>query len=726
MKPIIIIQNIIYESFRTAARAFGISPNTVEYRLSKGWTPEEAVGLHPRPSFAANTPGIPVIVNGIAFKNIKEACKHFKRAYTHVIEMMQKGRSVEQALGLIKNPRTLQSENPILAQQWHPIKNLPLTPDNVTPGSGIRVWWLCTAHHEWEAVINSRNQGSGCAYCAGQKATGERNFAFLYPKLLKELDPEKNIDFDPSKVTPRGKLKVWWKCSNGHSWQATLGNRTRNNYQNSCPYCVNRKLCNDNSLALLRPDVAQDWHPFKNNDLTPHDVIAGGGIKVWWRCKHGHEWLTTVGARVNNGTGCPKCTLQTSRIEIAVLTEIQALFSDVIWREKIDNFECDILIKEKQIGIEIDGVYWHQNKAGLDSFKSKLFKQKGIQLYRLREHGLPLLSKRDSHFKWSDKTFPIIAKLIQQILRFAVLTKIERIKLQNYLNGNTIINEKAYRFIVSTLPAPLPGLSLADKWPNIAKEWAYDLNVPLTPEHFGPSANKSVWWRCINNHTWRSVIQQRTFHQTSCRKCPRYNATSENNLALIHPALAVDWHPDKNGDTMPEQITPQSNYKFWWKCKYEHEWEANVSSRARGTGCPYCYGRFASKNNNLAFVHPEILAIWDFELNKGLDPSMFTPHVNKKVWWKCNKGHSWKATINNITRNKSGCPHCARNNSRKYTIEFFQDFAAKHNGKCLSTEYISCRKNIKMICKNGHIFEIRADNILYKNKWCNICNKYLK
>lgn len=82
----VIINGRKFESLQSAARAFGLSRNTLDYRLSKGWTPEQAVGLEPRPSHAGRTAGVPVTVQGQEFKTIKEAAKHFDRAYTHVIE----------------------------------------------------------------------------------------------------------------------------------------------------------------------------------------------------------------------------------------------------------------------------------------------------------------------------------------------------------------------------------------------------------------------------------------------------------------------------------------------------------------------------------------------------------------------------------------------------------------------------------------------------------------
>jgi hypothetical protein len=59
--------------------------------------------------------------------------------------------------------------NPAVVKQWHPTKNVILSPDMVTPGSEKKAWWVCDKGHEWEAVINSRRT-RGCPYCARQKS----------------------------------------------------------------------------------------------------------------------------------------------------------------------------------------------------------------------------------------------------------------------------------------------------------------------------------------------------------------------------------------------------------------------------------------------------------------------------------------------------------------------------------------------------------------------------
>lgn len=409
-------------------------------------------------------------------------------------------------------------------------------------------------------------------------------------------------------------------------------------------------------------------------------------------------------------------------------SEIKALFSNVSWQEKIEGYECDILIKDKNIGIEIDGVHWHKRRPEVDKIKQKLFEARGILLFRLREEGLPLLSERDTSFKWSDNAYPIVCRLLKQILKFAQLDERDRLGIEDYFHGKNLLNETLYRKIVAQLPAPPVEISLAVKNPKVAKEWAYDLNTPLLPEHFRTGSCKNVWWRCAQGHVWKTSINNRVNQNTGCPACPRTRSakvTGEWNFAAIHPDLVKEWHFGKNGDLHPKEIRPKSNKKLWWICNKGHEWQASPSSRSDGTGCPFCYGRFPSKTNNLAVLYPEILAEWDEELNKGHEPTDFTPHVSKKVWWKCPKdpNHSYQSTIYNRTKRRSGCPHCARNNSRRYSIEYFQEFAAKRGGKCLSTEYLSCRNNIRMICKDGHEWSTRADNILYEQKWCPVCKK---
>ena len=40
-----------------------------------------------------------------------------------------------------------------------------------------------------------------------------------------------------------------------------------------------------------------------------------------------------------------------------------------------------------------------------------------------------------------------------------------------------------------------------------------------------------------------------------------------------------------------------------------------------------------------------LAAEWNYEKNGSLTPEMVLPYSHKKVWWKCEKGHSWRTAI---------------------------------------------------------------------------------
>lgn len=224
------------------------------------------------------------------------------KATQHIVDLEQKRRQKS------RKP-SLQSECPEIAVEWHPTKNEGLTPDAVSRGSEKKVWWLCRKGHAWQATICNRYVGRGCPYCAGKKAfPGETDLATQNPSLAAEWHPTKNDDLTPSDVTTGSGKKVWWLCAKGHEWQATVSSR---NYGCGCPCCAGKKAFpGETDLATQNPSLAAEWHPTRNDDLTPSDVTTGSGKKVWWLCKEGHEWEAKICNRTTIGRGCPYCAKQ--------------------------------------------------------------------------------------------------------------------------------------------------------------------------------------------------------------------------------------------------------------------------------------------------------------------------------------------------------------------------------------------------------------------------------
>ena len=66
-----------------------------------------------------------------------------------------------------------------------------------------------------------------------------------------------------------------------------------------CFYC--------NCLANKNPELAKEWHPTLNGELTPYDVSFSSDKHVWWECsKCKNEWYARIADR-NNERGCPEC-----------------------------------------------------------------------------------------------------------------------------------------------------------------------------------------------------------------------------------------------------------------------------------------------------------------------------------------------------------------------------------------------------------------------------------
>lgn len=190
--------------------------------------------------------------------------------------------------------KSLLSLYPESQKKWNFDKNYPLTPDMFTLNSHKKVWWKCEIGHEWESRVSHIVKGSGCPYCSKLYASPENNLATCFPELLPEWNFEKNKEF-PATISPKSNKKMWWICKNKHEWQSTVVSRTDGA---KCPHCK--------TLAFRFPDIAKEWHPDKNGDLTPYCVGGKSSKKVWWQCSKYHEWEAAINNRTA-GTKCPNC-----------------------------------------------------------------------------------------------------------------------------------------------------------------------------------------------------------------------------------------------------------------------------------------------------------------------------------------------------------------------------------------------------------------------------------
>ncbi len=620
--------------------------------------------------------------------------------------------------------------NTKLVSEWNVAKNGNLKIENFTLGSNKKVWWKCSKGHEWEAIIRSRHTGSGCPYCSNKKISEDNNLLIRFPQIAIEWDDEKNL-VKASEVFPGNVIKFWWKCPSGHSYQSSPNKRTSSN--RGCPYCSGRLVSDKNSLVVLFPNIIKEFDVSRNIGVNINELTIKSHKKIWWKCKKGHEWEANIANRTR-GDNCPYCNTQVSKNELRIYSELKAFFKDVTLKRKIDGYECDILIPSLNIAIEYDGVFWHANNVARDKKKNVGLNQAGITLIRIRELGLDKLADIDLIYDFKKESILIPIKYVLK-----VISNNEKIgeelydRIFEYNNASDFINEQEYRGLLERLPSPIEGDSLQAKYPLLTNEWHKIKNKGLTPLDVSSKSSLKVWWKCEKGHEWEGSIGNRTQGGNGCPYCTHQLITFENSIAYVRPDLILEWDEDKNGGVTADKIFAYSSILAWWKCKIGHHWEARPSNRCslgkgKNTGCPYCSNRKINSENSLSSTQPLLTEEWNYEKNIDITPHNVGKGSEKKVWWKCKKGHEWEANINARVRG-NGCPYCSNQKiSRENSLEYFYPEVAKqwHPDKNKDILPINTApkssKKAWWICSKGHEWEASVGHRTNLGSGCPYCS----
>ena len=531
----------------------------------------------------------------------------------------------------------------------------------------------------------------------------EKRYVSDNAQLMAEWDWERNAHLVPSYTTLSSHKKVWWKCEKRHEWQATIANRS---YGTGCPYCACRKVLKGfNDLQTVNPDLATEWNYDKNDGLTPSLVTPNSNKKVWWKCFKGHEWQSTVYNR-NHGYGCPVCNSErhTSFPEYALLFYLQKCEVEIIHSYKAKGYELDIYIPSKNIAIEYDGYFWHKKRTKNDLSKNQKCQKNGIILYRVRE-GLPPLNgtSKDYIIQKNQSDLPrAIAEILREITNRDVDVNLERDALS--IESLREYTEKNNSLLFSN--------------PILANEWNYEKNGKLKPEHISVGSGKKVWWKCSEGHEWKAIISSRN-RGNGCPYCSgRIVLKGENDLQTVNPVLASEWNYEKNGELIPTDVSSGSNKKVWWKCSKGHEWQASIVHRTGGTQCPYCSNLYPiAGETDLETINPSLAQEWCYGRNDGLTPKDVLPNSDKKVWWRCSKGHEWQASIGH-RNNGRGCPYCASrqllrgfNDLQTINPALASEWNFEKNAELTPSEVMpNSSKKAWWKCQRGHEWQAKIQN----------------
>ena len=263
--------------------------------------------------------------------------------------------------------------------------------------------------------------------------------------------------------------------------------------------------------------------------------------------------------------------------------------------------------------------------------------------------------------------------------------------------------------------------SLADNNPTIAAEWHPTKNGTLRPTDVTSGSAKAVWWQCKKGHEWFTAINNRS-RGTGCPICNSEKQTSFPEQAVffyLKAYFAVQNRARINGKELdiylPEQkvgieydgiyyhtsqkaiirekekddvfrslgirlirIKESSSNRldndiilFRYDDSYSQlSWAIESLLKLLETRIhyPIClsndrqqiYEQYivAVKADSISTLRPDLAQEWNFEKNDSLTPEYFSMSSHKKVYWICDKGHEWQATIRNRVSGNN-CPVCS-------------------------------------------------------------------
>lgn len=159
---------------------------------------------------------------------------------------------------------------------------------------------------------------------------------------------------------------------------------------------------------------------------------------------------------------------------------------------------------------------------------------------------------------------------------------------------------------------------------------------------------------------------------SSCHNTKVSLISGYNDLVTLCPELVKNsWDYSKNNELklFPNQLGPGSGKKAWWKCEYGHSYSMRIVSKTgmnssgkkmyRPCQCPICSGQITVEGiNDLETKYPAIASTWDFDKNI-LMPNQVHCGSSMDVWWKCEKGHSYKREVWSRVHSNLGCPICS-------------------------------------------------------------------
>lgn len=276
----------------------------------------------------------------------------------------------------------------------------------------------------------------------------------------------------------------------------------------------------------------------------------------------------------------------------------------------------------------------------------------------------------------------------------------------------------------------IPGENdLLSQFPEVAKMWSP--NNKISADQVCAKTMRKYLWVCDKGHEWKAAVAG-CVHGSGCPYCEHKRVIpGETDLESIFPEISLQWDYTVNGDLKPRDVFPHSHRIVGWRCDKGHTWKERIDNRIKYKECPICSGkRIISGINDFVTLFPNIAKEWDYEKNQGVLPEKMAPHSGKSAWWKCERGHSWKTTIDSRTLKGTRCPYCygnkivvGENDLATLYPELASEWDYERNKKTPQQVRAKSQEKAWWKCKKGHRWEAYVYQRVLGETGCPYCSK---
>ena len=282
-----------------------------------------------------------------------------------------------------------------------------------------------------------------------------------------------------------------------------------------------------------RPDI-KVLGEYKNKRSGVHCQCKICGFSKY---EDGTVWMPLPG-NILRGMGCPNCNNEnkTSFAEQAILFYCNK-FTTAINRYTKFGVEIDVWLPELNVGIEYNGMYWHDKRRQKDQAKIDILRKNNIRIITIQDNGENAINGDIITHAGCGKQFTEIDWAIKHLL---VLLHISDVKI------NTEQDEQA---IYSQYASFKKENSFAFNYPEKAKEWDYEKNDNVTPDMVSKQSSRKFFRICPLCNTSYKTTLGNWIRKKCCRICANERQRGLNNpMAKQILMLDADGMPCKQFD----------------------------------------------------------------------------------------------------------------------------------------------------------------------------------